>query len=69
VELFVGLIGLLTFMLVYLTAQYVAVQAQLKVRHMESLFRLDDVVRVSLPTDAGDMVSAAIDEEVEKVRG
>lgn len=36
----------------------------LKRNHVECLMRLDDQVLVSLPPDTGEMVSAAINEEM-----
>ena len=39
----------------------------LKRNHMASLMRLDDQVRINLPPTAGELVSAAIEEELNEV--
>jgi hypothetical protein len=66
-EFVVCLVSGLVFGVVVMFAQLVRDRYVLKRRHMDSLGRLDEVVRVSLPPIAGELVSAAIDEELSGV--
>jgi hypothetical protein len=66
-EFVVGLVGLLVFALVYSEARSRWAVYALKRNHIASLTRLDGVFRVSLPPVAGELVSAAIDEELDGI--
>lgn len=59
--------GLLVFTIVFLSAHHAAVKYQLKKRHMESLFRVDDHAQVNLPQRPAEIVSAVISKELERV--
>ena len=66
-ELFIGIIAVLVAGLIYMVSANISARFKLRRQHIECLHRLDDVVRVSLPPDAGEMVSAAINEELDEV--
>lgn len=66
-EFVVGSIGVLVFCIILLWARHVRTCYVLKRNHFHSLMRLDEQTRVSLPPLAGELVSAAIDEELNQV--
>jgi hypothetical protein len=63
----IGLIGVLALLLILSESRGRYQAYALRRRHMESLMRLDDQVKVSLPPEAGELVSAAINEELDEV--
>jgi hypothetical protein len=66
-EFVVGLVMVLVFGIIMLASRHERARYLLKRRHIESLGRLDYIVRVSLPPIAGELVSAAIYEEQDGV--
>jgi hypothetical protein len=66
-EFVVTVVGLLVFGWIYLAAQHAVVTYHLRKRHMECLWRLDDIVDVNFDTRSGEMMSAAIGEELQKI--
>ena len=63
-----GLIGVLVALLILSESRAIHQKYASRRRHMESLMRLDDQVRTSLPPLAGELVSAAINEELDEVK-
>lgn len=66
-ELIIALFALLVIALIWSESRSRWAVYTLKRNHLTSLMRLDDQVRVSLPQTAGELVSAAINEEMEGV--
>jgi len=60
----VAVIGFLVFALIWSESRRARQVYTMKLRHVMSLYRLKDQVAVSLPATAGELVCAAIDEEI-----
>lgn len=66
-ELFIALIGGLTIALIVVISQLARTRYVMGKRHLESLYRLSDIVKVSLPVEQGELVDAAIQEEIDEI--
>lgn len=66
-ELLIGFVALLVVALIVSESRSRHNAYTLKRNHMASLMRLDDSVRVNLPPVAGELMSAAIEEELDEV--
>jgi len=66
-ELVIGLVALLVVALIASESRARYSAYALKRNHMASLMRLDDQVRVNLPPTASELMSAAIEEELNEV--
>jgi hypothetical protein len=66
-EFIIGLVVFLVALLIVSEGRSQEVAFTLRRRHLESLARLDDQVRVSLPPVAAELVAAAINEEMDGV--
>ena len=64
-EFFVGIIAAFTAVLVWIVVDSARNNRRLRTAHVLSLGRLQDAVRLNLPTTAAELISAAIDEEIE----
>jgi hypothetical protein len=67
-ELIIGLIAVLGTLLILSEARAQHKAYLLRKAHIESLMRLDERTRISLPPLEGELVSAAIDEEIGDVK-
>jgi hypothetical protein len=66
-ELIIGMIALLVVALIWSVSSSRLAVYTLKRNHLASLIRLEEQVKVSLPPLAGELVSAAINEEMDGV--
>lgn len=66
-ELLIGFVALLVVALIGSESRSRYNAYALKRNHMASLMRLDDQVRTNLPPVAGELMSAAIEEELNEV--
>ena len=66
-ETFVAFIGGLTLLSIVLFSQLVKSRFEAKTRHINSLYRLEDAVRLNLPPVSAELIEAVIEEEIGKV--
>jgi hypothetical protein len=63
-EFIVAVIAGLVFCIIVLIARNAKLAYNLRKRHLESLFRIDDMVNQNLQPDTAEMLSAVVNEEM-----
>jgi hypothetical protein len=66
-EMFIAFIAGLTLLSIILSSQLIKARYECRKRHIESLGRVEDAIKVNLPETASELMCAVIDEEMDKL--